>query len=114
MIHIKGDIYPLDGSMSNHPRSIMSERAALAHEHAHLLNDPSPYMPGHFTDEYNASLRAAKEMPTLSEIDRVNLAADAELRVIEARRLNNIVGDEAREFKIDPFIDETLSSYYNK
>lgn len=79
---IRGDVLPkLD---SNHPRSIMSSKAVLAHELGHMHYKGTSLAPGAWNDELRASYWAAKHVPTLSQEDRVHLIQDAISRAQEA------------------------------
>jgi hypothetical protein len=83
IIYIKGDILPLDGV--DHPRSIMSIRAVLAHEmYGHAAYRGTSLGAGLWNDEFRASYMAAKNTPNLSQLDKYYLIQDAILRAQEA------------------------------
>ncbi len=83
-IFISSNIYPSnDGSM--HPRDLMSERAALAHEYyGHRTNRGTKLNQGSWNDEFRASYIAAKICPNLSDEDRMYLILDSIERAKEA------------------------------
>jgi hypothetical protein len=79
---IRGDVLPnLD---SNHPRSVMSTKAVLAHELGHMRYKGTSLAPGAWNDEFRASYWAAKHVPNLTEQDQVHLIQDAISRAQEA------------------------------
>ena len=76
-IFVSSNIFPSnDGSL--HPRDLMSERAALAHEYyGHRANRGTKVTQGTWNDEFRASYMAAKNCPNLSNDDRRYLILDA-------------------------------------
>jgi hypothetical protein len=75
-INVRGDIFP--DKNSTHPRDMMSERAALAHEYyGHYNFAPSKFYVGDWRDEMRASYIAAIKAPNLSNHDRAYLMLDA-------------------------------------
>ncbi len=93
MINVRGDIFPVGGEI--HPRSIMSERAVLAHEYyGHGAYRGTSLKPGAWNDEFRASYMAAKNAPNLSKMDRIHLIQDAMARAQEAGipiKMNNFM-----------------------
>lgn len=83
-VYISSNVFPSqDGS--KHPRDLMSERAALAHEYyGHRANRNSALEPGSWNDEFRASYFAARDCPNLSDEDRRYLILDAVERAKEA------------------------------
>ncbi|MFY9223901.1 MAG: hypothetical protein WAQ98_14620 [Blastocatellia bacterium] len=82
MFTIRGDVLPrLD---SNHPRSVMSSKAVLAHELGHMHYKGTILAPGACNDEFRASYWAAKYVPNLSHKERVHLIQDAISRAQES------------------------------
>jgi hypothetical protein len=79
---IRGDILPR--LEVNHPRSVMSSRAVLAHELGHMHYRWTILAPGAWNDEFRASYWAAKHVPNLTEQDQVHLIQDAISRAQEA------------------------------
>lgn len=79
---IRGDILPR--LEVNHPRSMMSSRAVLAHELGHMHYRGTILAPGAWNDEFRASYWAAKHVPNLTEQDQVHLIQDAISRAQEA------------------------------
>lgn len=76
-IFISSNIFPSNDS-SLHPRDLMSERAALAHEYyGHRANRGTSVPQGAWNDEFRASYMAAKNCPNLSDEDRRYLILDA-------------------------------------
>ncbi len=82
VVYVRGDVLPDEGAL--HPRSIMSSRAAMAHESIHRRYRGTRLEPGAWNDEFRASYLAAKTCPGLSEVDRMHLIQDAALRAQEA------------------------------
>ena len=83
MINIRGDVFPDVNDI--HPRSVMSERAVLAHEYyGHAANRGTTARIGSWNDEFRASYMAAKNAPNLSEMDKYHLIQDAVSRAQEA------------------------------
>jgi hypothetical protein len=83
VIYVRGDVEPLEGV--NNPRSAMSSKAALGHELGHAAHRNTPLLPGAWNDEFRASYFAAKNLPGLSEDERIFLLLDAIDRAREAR-----------------------------
>ena len=83
VINIRGDIFP--NTLSNHPNSMMSVRAALAHELGHRNFRGTSVIPGSWNDEFRASYWASKNVPNLSLEDKYMLVSDAVQRIREAR-----------------------------
>lgn len=84
IVFVSSNIFP-SGDDSLHPRDLMSERAALAHEyygHRAYRNTTAPK--GSWQDEFRASYMAAKSCPNLSDEDRINLILDAIERARES------------------------------
>ncbi|MBQ9091505.1 MAG: hypothetical protein IJY52_04460, partial [Anaerotignum sp.] len=83
-VYISSNVFPSqDGS--KHPRDLMSERAALAHEYyGHRANRNSTLEPGSWNDEFRASYFAERDCPNLSDEDRRYLILDAVERAKEA------------------------------
>lgn len=81
-IQICGDVNPVSDSL--HPRSAMSSKAALGHELGHAAHRGTPLPIGAWNDEFRASYWAAKNLPNLSEQDRIHLILDAMERAREA------------------------------
>ncbi len=83
MINIRGDVFADISEI--HPRSVMSERAVLAHEYyGHAAYRGTTAKIGSWNDEFRASYMAAKNAPNLSDIDRYHLIQDAITRAQEA------------------------------
>lgn len=84
IIFVSSNIFPSsDGS--THPRDLMSERAALAHEYyGHREHRNTSVPKGAWNDEFRASYSAAKNCPNLSDEDRYYLVLDALERAKEA------------------------------
>lgn len=84
IINVQGNIFPAE--YETHPRSIMSPRAALAHElgHANANLQGTKLGIGVWEDEFHASYWAAVNAPNLSDLDRYHLMQDALLRAQEA------------------------------
>lgn len=84
IIYISSNILPSNDN-SLHPRDLMSERAALAHEYyGHRANRGTDLEKGSWNDEFRASYMAAKNCPNLSDYDRMYLILDAIERAKEA------------------------------
>lgn len=81
-INVRGDILPVENA--THPRSVMSSKAALAHELGHRANRGTQLPLGAWNDEFRASYWAAKNAPNLSDQERVHLIQDAITRAQEA------------------------------
>jgi hypothetical protein len=83
VIYVRGDVLPPTQPRSAHPRTLLSSRAALAHEvgHAYFRGTKAP--PGAWYDEFRASYWAAKNVPGLSSEDRLRLVQDALTRAEE-------------------------------
>ena len=77
IVFVSSNIFPSsDGS--THPRDLMSERAALAHEYyGHREHRNTSVPKGAWNDEFRASYSAAKNCPNLSDEDRYYLVLDA-------------------------------------
>lgn len=83
-IFVSSNIFPSNDG-SNHPRDLMSERAALAHEYyGHRANRGTKLLKGSWNDEFRASYMAAKNCPNLSDDDRRYLILDALERARES------------------------------
>jgi hypothetical protein len=82
VIYVRGDVMPIPDSP--HPRSAMSPRAVLAHERGHQNYRFTPVQQGAWNDEFRASYWAAKNVPNLSDTDRIHLIQDALTRAQEA------------------------------
>ena len=84
IIFVSSNIFPsADGS--THPRDLMSERAALAHEYyGHREHRNTTVPKGAWNDEFRASYSAAKNCPNLSDEDRRYLILDALERAKDA------------------------------
>ena len=88
-ISIVGEIYP--DTHSTHPTDLLTIRAVLAHEwYGHRANKSTHLPPGHWMDEYRASLLASRDTPGLEEFERIQLMADAKTKALYAG------------FKVDP------------
>lgn len=75
VIHIRGDVFP--SKFAENPESILSAKAALAHEYyGHYLHH-SQFKANDWRDEFQASYRAAIDAPGLSQTDRILLMIDA-------------------------------------
>ena len=84
MVYISSNIFPSNDS-SKHPRDLMSERAAIAHEYyGHRANRFTTLEPGAWNDEFRASYLAARNCPGLTDEDRAYLVLDALERAKEA------------------------------
>ncbi len=84
MILVSSNIFPSNDG-SKHPRDLMSERAALAHEYyGHRAFRGTTLEKGSWNDEFRASYFAAKNCPNLSDEDRYYLVLDAIERAKEA------------------------------
>lgn len=81
-INVRGDVNPVDGA--HHPRSAMSSKAVLGHELGHRAHRGTKLPPGAWNDEFRASYWAAKNLPGLSDVERVHLVLDAMERAREA------------------------------
>jgi hypothetical protein len=62
----------------------MSSKAALGHELGHRAHRGTKLPIGAWNDEFRASYWAAKNLPNLSEADRIHLILDAMERAKEA------------------------------
>jgi len=83
-VYVSSNIFPSNDG-SNHPRDLMSERAALAHEYyGHRANRGTKLPNGAWNDEFRASYMAAKNCPNLSDDDRRYLILDALERAKES------------------------------
>jgi NurA-like 5'-3' nuclease len=82
IILVRGDVNPIADSL--HPRSAMSSKAALGHELGHAAHRGTKLHIGAWNDEFRASYWAAKNLPHLSEQDRIHLILDAMERAKEA------------------------------
>jgi hypothetical protein len=93
VISVRGDVLPDENS--THPRSLMSERAVLAHEYYGHRNHKGTSLPiNDWRDEFRASYKAAQKAPNLSDEDRRYLVLDAIERAKEAGvsiRYNNFI-----------------------
>ena len=84
IVYISSNIFPSNDG-SKHPRDLMSERAAIAHEYyGHRANRFTTLEPGAWNDEFRASYLAAKNCPGLTDEDRAYLVLDALERAKEA------------------------------
>jgi hypothetical protein len=81
-IQVRGDVNPVPDAL--HPRSAMSSKAALGHELGHAAHRGTPLPVGAWNDEFRASYWAAKNLPNLSDEDRIHLILDAMERAREA------------------------------
>ncbi|MDY3927993.1 MAG: phage minor capsid protein [Clostridia bacterium] len=82
-ITVRGDVLP--DNRSNHPRDLMSQRAAIAHEYyGHRTYKGTSLPKGSWNDEFRASYMAAKNCPNLSDEDRRYLVLDALERAKES------------------------------
>jgi hypothetical protein len=83
VIYVRGDVLPPTQPRSTHPRTLLSSRAALAHElgHAHFRGTKAP--PGAWYDEFRASYWAARNIPGISREERLRLVQDALTRAEE-------------------------------
>jgi hypothetical protein len=86
LIYVRGDVLPSTDRNVVHPRSLMSSRAALAHELGHANFRGTGLSPGSWNDEFRASYWAARNVAGLSFEDRRRLVQDALTRVEEAGR----------------------------
>lgn len=76
-VFVSSNIFPSNDG-STHPRDLMSERAALAHEYyGHRANRGTTLSKGSWNDEFRASYMAAKNCPNLSDEDKYYLILDA-------------------------------------
>ena len=99
-IRVCGDVLP--DAKSNHPRDLMSQRAALAHEYyGHRAYRGTDVPVGSWNDEFRASYMAAKNCPNLSDEDRRYLILDA----LERAKESGIT------IKYNEFIRRTLYGY---
>jgi hypothetical protein len=99
-IYVRGDVLPPSLPRSAHPRTLLSSRAALAHElgHAHFRGTGAP--PGAWYDEFRASYWAARNVPGMSGEERLRLVQDALMRAQE----------HGTTIKQNTFMRETLSA----
>lgn len=81
-INVRGDVNPIEGA--HHPRSAMSSKAVLGHELGHHAHRGTRLPIGAWNDEFRASYWAAKNLPNLSDEDRIYLVLDAMERAREA------------------------------
>lgn len=82
VIYVRGDVFPSEYAIN--PNSIISSRAALAHEYyGHYLHHDE-FPPGSWEDEYWASRYAALNAPNLSDEERRLLMIDAYERASSA------------------------------
>jgi hypothetical protein len=86
LIYVRGDVLPSTQRNLVHPRSLMSSRAALAHELGHANFRGTELRPGSWNDEFRASYWAARNVPGLSVEERRRLVQDALTRAEEAGR----------------------------
>ena len=86
LIYVRGDVLPSTQRNLVHPRSLMSSRAALAHELGHANFRGTELRPGSWNDEFRASYWAARNVPGLSVEERRRLVQDALMRAEEAGR----------------------------
>jgi hypothetical protein len=102
-INVRGDVLPIEGAL--HPRSSMSSRAVLAHELGHRqhrdVRDVPKLQPGAWNDEFRASYWAAKNAPSLTHTERVDLLNDAISRAREG----------GIPIRLNKFMKETLYGY---
>ena len=83
-IFVSSNIFPSNDG-SKHPRDLMSERAALAHEYyGHRAYRGTKLPKGSWNDEFRASYMAAKNCPNLTDEDRYFLILDALERAKES------------------------------
>lgn len=83
-VFVSSNVFPSEDG-SKHPRDLMSERAALAHEYyGHRAHRGTTLEKGTWNDEFRASYCAAKNCPNLSDEDRAYLILDAIERAHEA------------------------------
>ena len=83
-VFVSSNIFPSEDD-SQHPRDLMSARAALAHEYyGHRANRNTNLPKGSWNDEFRASYSAAKNCPNLSDEDKYYLVLDALERAKEA------------------------------
>jgi len=101
-VNVGGNVFP--NEYSDHPRSAMSSKAALAHELGHQAYRGTKMEPGDWRDEFRASYHAARHAPSLSDTERADLVQDAISRAQEA-------GAPIRPLK-NKFIRETLGLDY--
>lgn len=84
VVFVSSNIFPSNDG-SKHPRDLMSERAALAHEYyGHRAYRGTKLPKGAWNDEFRASYMAAKNCPNLTDEDRRYLVLDAIERAKEA------------------------------
>lgn len=84
VVFVSSNIFPSNDG-SKHPRDLMSERAALAHEYyGHRAYRGTKVPKGAWNDEFRASYMAAKNCPNLTDEDRRYLVLDALERAKEA------------------------------
>ncbi|MCP3997913.1 MAG: hypothetical protein GY722_23060, partial [bacterium] len=81
IIFVRGDIYP---GPHDHPRSKMGTRAVLAHELGHANYRHTGVLQGEWNDEFRAGYWAAKNAPSLTDVERSLLIQDALERAKEA------------------------------
>ena len=85
VVYVSPNVFPDLLSGTTHPRDLMSERAALAHEYyGHRTYRNTDLEIGSWNDEFRASYTAAKTAPNLSDADRRYLVLDAIERAKEA------------------------------
>ena len=83
-IFVSSNIFPSNDG-SNHPRDLMSKRAALAHEYyGHRAYRGTKLPKGSWNDEFRASCMAAKNCPNITDEDRYFLILDALERAKES------------------------------
>jgi hypothetical protein len=99
IINVRGDVLPIEDAL--HPRSSMSSRAVLAHERGHQTYQNTSVAPGAWNDEFRASYWAAKNAPSLTQAERVDLLNDAMMRAREA----------GVPIRLNQFMRETLYGY---
>jgi hypothetical protein len=99
LIYVRGDVVPSTERNVTHPRSLMSSRAALAHELGHANYRGTEVRPGAWNDEFRASYWAARNVAGLSVEERRRLVQDALMRAEEA----------GRTIKKNRFIMDTLN-----
>lgn len=84
VVFVSSNIFPPSDD-SKHPRDLMSERAALAHEiYGHRAHRGTSLEKGFWNDEFRASYSAALNCPNLTDEDRYYLILDALERAREA------------------------------
>ncbi|WP_457447671.1 hypothetical protein [Roseateles sp. P5_E4] len=83
VVYIRGDVFPTL-SDSVHPTANLSVRETLAHEMGHMEYIDTRVAAGAWNDEFRASYWAARNVPTLTEVEQANLVRDAMQRAQDA------------------------------